>query len=67
MINLLTQFAILNDATGKKKLVFAYDVVDSAGETQKSNQRKSFVVIDSEMQSLIEQLEAKVTDIMNAQ
>lgn len=67
MENLLTQFAILNDATGKKKLVFAYDVVDASGETQKSNQRKSFVVMDTEMQTLIQQLETKVKDIMNAQ
>lgn len=67
MTNLLTQFAILNDITGKKKVVFAYDVVDTNGETQKSNQRKSFVVMDTEMQNLIEQLENKVTEIMNAQ
>lgn len=67
MTNLLTQFAILNDATGKKKLIFAYDVVDASGETQKNNQRKSFVVMDAEMQTLIDELEAKVKDIMNAQ
>lgn len=66
MDNLLTQIAIVNDVTGKKKIAFSYDVVDASGETTKSNQRKSFLVVNPEIQSLVDQLEAKVTDIMNS-
>ena len=66
MQNLLTQIAIVNDTTGKKRVAFSYDVVDANGDTAKSNQRKSFLVMDPEVQSLLEQLESKVTEIMNS-
>ena len=66
MTNLLTQVAIVNDTTGKKRVTFSYDVVDDSGETTKSNQRKSFIVMDAETQSLVDQLETKVTNIMNS-
>lgn len=66
MTNLLTQISILNDSTGKKKISFSYDVVDDNGETQKSNQRKSFIVMDSDLQNIVTNLEAKVTEVMNA-
>lgn len=65
MTNLLTQIAIVNDTTGKKRVAFSYDVVDGSGETTKSNQRKSFIVMDDETQSLLNQLEEKVINIMN--
>lgn len=65
MINLLTQIAIVNDTTGKKRVAFSYDVVDEDGETSKSNQRKSFIVMDTETQDLVDKLEEKVTNIMN--
>jgi hypothetical protein len=66
MENLLTQIAVVNDTTGKKRVAFSYDVVDANGDTAKSNQRKSFLVMDPELQSLLEQLEVKVTGIMNS-
>jgi len=65
MINLLTQIAIVNDTTGKKRVAFSYDVVDESGETSKSNQRKSFIVMDTETQDLVDKLEEKVINIMN--
>ncbi|WP_160684669.1 hypothetical protein [Clostridium sp. C2-6-12] len=64
--NLLTQIAIVNDTTGKKRIAFSYDVVDETGETAKSNQRKSFLVMDSETQELVDKLEEKVLSIMNS-
>jgi hypothetical protein len=66
MTNLLTQISILNDTTGKKRIAFSYDAVDETGEVAKSNQRKSFLVMDTETQALLDQLEAKVTTIMNS-
>lgn len=64
--NLLTQIAIVNDTTGKKRIAFSYDVVDGTGETAKSNQRKSFLVMDAETQELVDKLEAKVLSVMNS-
>lgn len=67
MTNLLTQINILNDTTGKKKISFSYDTVDDNGNTVKSNQKKSFIVMDTELQATVTNLEEAVTIVMNAQ
>lgn len=64
--NLLTQIAIVNDNTGKKRIAYSYDAVDEKGDTAKSNQRNSFLVMDEETQDLVNRLEVKVTSIMNS-
>ena len=67
MTNLLTQITILNDSTGKKKISFTYDTVNNDGTTAKSNQKKSFIVMDGALETTVKDLETSVTDAMNAQ
>lgn len=67
MENLLTQISIVNDSTGKKKITYSYETVDENGITVKSNQRKSFLVVDVDLQTIVTNLETVVTTAMNAQ
>lgn len=67
MDNLITQIAIVNDSTGMKKITYSYDTIDENGKTIKSNQRKSFLVLDEETKVLISNLEAKAKENMNVE
>lgn len=58
---MLTGFAILKDTMGDR-VSFTYVTVDEQGKIVGDNKKESFVVLDQETKSLIEQLEAKVKE-----
>jgi len=62
---MLTGTAIVTTAEGKR-LTYSYSEVDENGTIVKSNAKRSFVAVDPELKSIIEQLESKVSNHMNA-
>lgn len=59
MVNMVTGMAVLTTAEGKR-ITYTYSQVDDNGTITKSNEKKSFVVMDQETVSIIEQLKEKV-------
>lgn len=62
---MLTGVAIVTTAEGKR-ITYSYSEVDDNGTIVKSNAKRSFVAVDQEMKDIIEQLENKVSNHMNA-
>lgn len=60
----LTGIAIITTAEGKR-ITYSYSEIDDNGTIVKSNVKRSFVAMDEELKSIIEQLEAKVSNHMN--
>ncbi|WP_238907440.1 hypothetical protein [Clostridium sp. YIM B02506] len=61
----LTGVAIITTAEGKR-ITYSYSDVGEDGTIKASNIKRSFVAVDEEMKSIIDQLEAKVSNHMNA-
>jgi len=62
---MLTGTAIVTTAEGKR-VTYSYSEVDENGTIVKSNVKRSFVAVDPELKNVIEQLETKVSEHMNA-
>ena len=62
---MLTGVAIVTTAEGKR-ITYSYSEVDENGTIVKSNVKRSFVAVDQEMKDIIDQLENKVSNHMNA-
>lgn len=60
-MNILTGFAVIKDAVGNR-ITYTYSEVDDQGTITSSNKKESFIVLDSETKSLIEQLENKIKE-----
>lgn len=61
----LTGVAIITTAEGKR-VTYSYSDVGEDGTIKASNIKRSFIAVDDELKSIIEQLEAKVSNHMNA-
>jgi len=61
---MLTGVAIVTTAEGKR-LTYSYSEVDENGTIVKSNAKRSFVAVDTELKAIVEQLENKVSEHMN--
>lgn len=61
---MLTGLAIVTTAEGKR-ITYSYSEVDENGTIVKSNAKRSFVAVDSEIKAIIERLENKVSEHMN--
>ncbi|ERK30339.1 hypothetical protein [Clostridium intestinale] len=60
----LTGVAIITTAEGKR-LTYSYSDVGDDGTIKASNIKRSFIAVDEELKSIIEQLESKVSNHMN--
>lgn len=60
-MNILTGFAVIKDAVGNR-ITYTYSEVDEQGTITSSNKKESFIVLDAETKSLIEQLENKIKE-----
>ena len=61
----LTGVAIITTAEGKR-ITYSYSDVSDDGSIKASNIKRSFIAVDEELKSIIEQLESKVSNHMNA-
>ena len=64
-MNILTGFAVINDRNGKR-VTYTYDVVDELGNIQDSNKKASYVVLESEVKGIIDELEGFIELRMNS-
>lgn len=64
-MKLLGGMAIINDSIGKR-ITYSYSVVNSEGKIIEDNKRESYLVLDEETLSLLNQLEEKVKEKMGA-
>ena len=60
----LTGVAIITTAEGKR-ITYSYSDVGEDGTIKTSNIKRSFIAVDDELKSIIEQLESKVSNHMN--
>lgn len=60
-MNVLTGYAVIKDSVGYR-VTYTYSKIDEQGTIIASNKKESFVVLDVEVKSLVEQLEAKITE-----
>lgn len=60
-MKILTGFAIVKDSVGNR-IAYATSEVDDTGTIISSNNKESFVVLDSETNNIIEQLEEKIKE-----
>lgn len=58
-MNKMTGIAVLTTAEGTR-ITYTFSEIDGNGTIVKSNEKKSFVVMDSETETVIEQLKEKV-------
>lgn len=61
----LTGVAIVTTAEGKR-LTYSFSEIDENGTILKSNVKRSFVAVDTELKNIIDQLESKVSEHMNS-
>ena len=60
-MKLLTGFAVVKDNVGNR-IAYTTSEVDDTGTIVSSNNKESFVVLDSETNNLIEQIEEKIRE-----
>lgn len=60
-MKILTGFAVIKDSVGHR-VTYTYSNVDEQGTITSSNNKESFVVMDSEVQNLIEGIESKILE-----
>lgn len=60
-MKMLTGFAVMKDAMGHR-ITYTYSEVDEQGTITSSNKKESFVILDSEVKNLVQQLEDKITE-----
>lgn len=58
-MKILTGFAIIKDSVGNR-ITYTTSEVDETGTIVSSNNKESFVVLDTETNVLIEQIEEKI-------
>lgn len=60
-MKILTGFAVVKDSVGNR-ITFTTSEVDEAGTIVSSNNKESFIVLDTETNNLILQLENKIKE-----
>ena len=60
-MKLLSGFAVINDTIGKR-ISYTYTEVDETGNILKQNVKESFLVLDDETKTFIDQLENKINE-----
>ena len=60
-MKLLSGFAVINDTIGKR-ISYTYTEVDETGKVLKQNVKESFLVLDDETKTFIDQLENKINE-----
>lgn len=60
-MKMLTGFAVIKDSVGHR-ITYTYSNVDEQGTITSSNNKESFVVLEAETKSLVEQLESKIKE-----
>lgn len=60
-MRILTGFAIVKDSVGNR-ITYTTSEVDEKGTIVSSNNKESFIVLDTETNDLIEQLEEKIKE-----
>lgn len=60
-MKILTGFAVIKDSVGNR-IAFTTSEVDETGTIVSSNNKESFIVLDSEINKLITQLEYKIKE-----
>lgn len=60
-MKILTGYAVIKDAIGHR-ITYTYSEVDEQGTITSSNKKESFIVLDTETKTLIEQLENKIKE-----
>lgn len=60
-MKILTGFAVIKDAVGHR-ITYTYSEVDEQGTITSSNKKESFIVIDLDLKSLVQQLEDKIAE-----
>lgn len=60
-MNVLTGYAVIKDSVGYR-ITYTYSNIDEQGTIISSNKKESFIVLDTEVKNLVEQLEAKITE-----
>lgn len=64
-MNKITGIAVLTTAEGER-ITYTYSEIDSNGTIVKSNEKKSFVVMDTDTQEIVDQLKEKVNANLQA-
>lgn len=60
-MKILTGYAVIKDAVGHR-ITYTYSEVDEQGTIISSNKKESFIVLDTETKSLVNQLENKISE-----
>lgn len=60
-MKILTGFAIIKDSVGNR-ITYTTSEVDEKGTIVSSNNKESFIVLDTETNSIISQLEEKIKE-----
>lgn len=60
-MKILTGFAVIKDSVGHR-ITHTYSEVDEQGTITSSNNKESFIVLDAETKTLVEQLENKIKE-----
>ena len=60
-MKILTGYAVIKDAVGHR-ITYTYSEVDEQGTITSSNKKESFIVLDTDTKSLVQQLENKISE-----
>lgn len=60
-MKILTGYAVIKDAVGNR-ITYTYSEVDEQGTITSSNKKESFIVLDTDTKSLVQQLENKISE-----
>lgn len=60
-MKILTGFAVIKDSVGNR-ITYTYSEVNEDGTIVSSNNKESFIVLDTETNNLISQLENKIKE-----
>ena len=60
-MKILTGYAVIKDAVGHR-ITYTYSEVDEQGTITSSNKKESFIVLDTDIKSLVQQLENKISE-----
>ena len=60
-MKILTGYAVIKDAVGHR-ITYTYSEVDEQGTITSSNKKESIIVLDTDIKSLVQQLENKISE-----
>lgn len=60
-MKILTGYAVIKDSVGYR-ITYTYSEIDEQGTITSSNKKESYIVLDTETKTLIEQLENKIKE-----